>query len=227
MRSRALFHGRFQLFEGAECRCLLRFFFRMPGTGANEVVALVGVDSKGGGMDRPVLGCNDISYRLMTRLQKYLQTRFGIGHEPVSVWILEKRLMEAKNKRFGHIDAAVQVNGSDDRFVSIRECPRAFFTMEHGFAMAQPDQFAQFKTFGEVTESFFTDEAAPQAREFAFRERRIRVIEVIRNDDFQDGVAEEFKPLIVRVRFVVFRGIGGMRQGTYKQLCVPECVRNT
>ncbi len=127
----------------------------------------------------------------------------------------------------GH--AGVEIKGGDDRLDGVSE-EGGFLAAAAGlFSATETEQGAELHAGGGFGEGSATDERGAETGEFALAGGGEAADEVLRGDEAKDGVAEEFKLLVVVGGIVRgagggFKGVGAVGERELKEAGVAKAV---
>ena len=174
-------------------------------------------------MAGPVLVQNFIGYRLARLLAPFLKNGLRIVEQKLPLQIGE-HVLQNKIARYRHIPA-VQIHGTDHRLHDIGGNGILAATASCLLALSKADKALQINISGTECQRRLTDKGGPDLCQLAFPLLRIFLIQEFTRNHLQNCIAQKFQPLIILVSAnTLLIGIGGMRQGTLKQIPVPKSI---
>ena len=133
-----------------------------------------------------------------------MQLPFGIHFERFLFEPLEILFHFLENKTADSLEIAVEIDRAEERFKGVAEGGSALPAAARFFAAPHQQMPAEVERGRADLERFARDQTRPAGREAAFSRFAIAREEVFGNDELEDGVAEEFKPLIVELLSLPF-----------------------
>ena len=171
----------------------------------------------------PVLG-----KRPIVGLQIFLQRRLVIlRRHAVPVHVVDQGRELARDEGAHLLDAAVQVDGRDERLVAVRKQRQLAAAASLLFPAPEQQVLAQIQTFGLPREGRRRDERGLRLRLFSLVEAGKLPEEHVGDDEAEHGVAQELQRfVVVNAAARVLVGARGVRHRVFEQPAVAEPVRD-
>jgi hypothetical protein len=160
------------------------------------------------------------------RLEDFLEVALGIDLLGLVGDFAEHAVHLAQDESAGGVEAAIEVNRAGQGFEGVGERGGALAPAAGLFAPAHHDELADFEGGGAVAEGGARHNACAEFRQLALAEIREHAEEVLGDGELDDGVTEEFEPLVVEGIALPFERNARVREGFRQQQAVAEFVEN-
>ena len=160
------------------------------------------------------------------RLQEFLETAFGVHVHRLVLEILDIRLGLPQDKLPHGFQIAVEKHGADQRLERVCQRGSPQTSAARLLAAAHHEVFADADRDGMHAQPLAGDQPGTHLGEVALGKRREPRKKMFGKDQLQDGVAQEFEPLIVKMmplRLVAQARVG---QSFRKQKGIAEFILN-
>src|SRR5581483_8767665 len=161
--------------------------------------------------------------RLPARLDDLLQARLRVVRHAAGAQRLEVLAQRPQDEGAHLAEAAIEEDRADDRLVRPGEVVWAATAAGGVFAAAEVEIRADVQPLGGARERVAPDEVGAELRELALVDVGVFGVELVRDDDAEGGIAEEFEALVrADVDAGVLVEVGRVDQGLPEQLRVFE-----
>ena len=142
----------------------------------------------------------------------------AIGSILVAPRTLQALAEQAANQCPRLVDAAIEVNRSDDRLDRVGEDRIARLTATAQFTGSQPQDVAEFEFARNTGQRLAFDQMRPHATQLAFIRIVDGFVQIVRDLEAENGVAEKFQTLVVACTQTA------VRQGALEQRGIFELI---
>jgi len=199
--------------QGFGCGAGFRFLFALPLARREDLVlprnfGLENPPVVGAALaDHPVNGCLRVD-----GLQKFLELALRVALFRTGDHVADFRFEQPQDQVPRRAQAGVQIDRADQRLERVRKRGQTPPPAGGFLALAEQHVVAEMDRHRKPGQRPAGNHARAQLGQPAFREIRKHFEKLLRDDQLQDGVAEELHPLVIEVRLLRLVSEAGMSQ---------------
>ncbi len=132
-------------------------------------------------------------------LEEFLEAAFGVVVGGVDLEVFEEFAGFGQDDAADGDEVAIQIHGADEGLEGIGKGAGAVAAAVGFFAAAHHEVAAEAEALGQEAEAVARDDAGADLGQVAFGKAGELIEEVLGEDELEDGVAEEFEPLVIEM----------------------------
>ena len=159
-------------------------------------------------------------------LKQFLQLSLWIDLERFFFETLELFLHFFENKPANRFEIAIEINRAEERFEGVAERRVALPAPAGLFPAAHQQMPAETKPRRAYFERFARNEPRPPGCQATFPRFAVTRKKVLRDDELEDGIAQELEPLIIELFFLFFMREARVGQRLGQQARILKVITN-